>query len=109
MTQQKSPELQEMEQEEFDQEPSLDKLMPDLLAPENAEKVKAMFAEMLAEGEEKSATRAEDYADPQAVTEQEELEDGQYRLLKARRQSEAFAARTQGLSPSQRDTQPPTE
>ena len=55
------------------------------------------------------ATRGKDYADPQAVTEQEELEDGQYRLLKARRQSEALAARTQGLSPSQRDTQPPTE
>lgn len=42
------------------------------------------------------------------VTPEEEREAGAYRLLKARRQSEAFLAQTRALSQSQSNTPPTT-
>jgi hypothetical protein len=50
-----------------------------------------------------------DYNNPQAVTPEEEEQDGNYRLLKARRQSEAFRAQTPASSPSLTSTPPTTE
>ena len=106
MTQQKSPELREMEQEEFDQEPSLDKLMPDLLAPENAANAKAFFAAILAdedeEAKEKSATPEEELYD-----ETQDIVAEQRRRLKVRRMFKG-AGQTQNSSPSQSGTPKPT-
>ena len=42
-----------------------------------------------------------EYKDPQNITREEELEDGAYRLLRMRRQSEAFRDRTRAASQSQ--------
>jgi len=94
----RSKELQEMEQEEFDQEPSLDKLMPELLSSKNADKAKAFFADIKASRAARQAAQVED----------EEQVDGErmgtLRRLQARQRSEAFLAQSRASSKSQSDT-----
>lgn len=52
----RSKELQEMEQEELTAEPSLDKMIPELLSPKYREQAKAFFADVLAHKDEDEET-----------------------------------------------------